>query len=81
MKHIDKLYHFAVCMVTMAVLAAWMMPFPLAVIITFFLAFGKELYDRSSYGHFCWYDILADAIGCIVGALIAIWIGVANWGF
>lgn len=80
MKQIDKVYHFGVCMVCMAVLGAWVMPFVLAVMVTLFVALCKEWYDRESYGHFCWWDILADLAGIIAGAGIAMWIGVPNWG-
>lgn len=66
----------------MAVLAIWVMPFPLAVFVTMGVGFMKEVYDRGKKGnHFCWWDLLADAVGCAVGALVAMWVGVANWGF
>lgn len=81
MKQIDKLLHFCVCAVLMIVLAKWVFPFPLAIIAVCFVAFGKELYDRSKYGHFCWWDILADGMGLAVGTAIAIlYTGVGNWG-
>lgn len=81
MKQIDKVYHFVVCMVMMIVFAKWVFPFPLAVLAVIAVAFGKEVYDRSKYGHFCWYDILADMVGMAVGIVVAVlWTGVGNWG-
>lgn len=53
----DKFKHFGVCLV-LAFLC------PLAAIVA---AVSKEIHDRKTGGHFCWWDILADALGVIVG--------------
>lgn len=81
MKQFDKFLHFLVCAVLMIVFAKWVFPFPLAIIAVIAAAFSKELYDRMKYKHFCWYDILADGIGLIVGTIIACcYTGVGNYG-
>lgn len=35
------------------------------------IGFGKELFDKSTRGHFDWYDILWDGIGVGVGILFS----------
>lgn len=57
----DKLYHFSVCFVialysTEAALAA---------------ALAKEYGDSKAHGnHWCWWDLLADFIGTILGTIV-----------
>ena len=59
--HKDKLYHFGICFVV-SILNPW-----LAV----GLALGKEYGDSKARGNkWSWGDILADAIGVILGGLI-----------
>lgn len=55
----DKAKHLAICMVAGA--------FPPMLAIG--LAIGKE-YGDYQRGHWCWLDILADAIGTAIGAVV-----------
>lgn len=81
MKYIDKILHFLLCAITFIVLAKWVFPFPVALFIVTTMAFAKEFYDYKSYGHFCWYDILADVLGLVVGILCSVYVtGVLAWG-
>ena len=58
MKNIDKLYHFLVCTATSFA----------STELAIGLALGKEYGDKGATGnHWCWWDLLADAIGIVVG--------------
>lgn len=37
-------------------------------------AFTKEWYDKKSYGHWCWLDLLFDFLGCAGGMVVHWWI-------
>lgn len=69
-KGIDKLYHFLVCAAgavfeTEAAVAA---------------AVAKEYGDsRAAGGHWCWWDILADTLGIIVGTSVRLLISGGKW--
>ena len=67
----DKLYHFLVCL-ALSLYSTEM---------AFSAAFAKEYGDyKSSYNHWCWWDIVFDTIGIIVGTVIRILIiGQWNW--
>lgn len=57
----DKVYHFAVC-------ALLTLIHPCLAIGA---AIGKEYGDKGAPGnHWCWWDLLADAVGVIVGVTI-----------
>ncbi len=57
----DKVLHFAVCLV-LAVIHPW-----LAV----GAALGKEYGDKGAPGnHWCWWDLLADGAGALVGGIV-----------
>lgn len=57
----DKLYHFSICLIA-SLVHPW-----LAV----GLALGKEYGDSKAVGNkWDWFDILADALGIILGLLI-----------
>ena len=65
----DKLLHFAVCAVLSAVLH---LIFPVWVVVSVMaiLSVGKEIYDQiSGEGTPEWKDLIADAIGIIIGVL------------
>lgn len=61
--HVDRssLLHFAVCFVVTLV-GGW---YGLCCAIG--AALTKEWFDRQSYGHWCWFDLLFDALGIGVG--------------
>jgi uncharacterized protein YfiM (DUF2279 family) len=55
----DKALHFGVCFVLAAIC-------PLVAIIC---AIGKEAYDMKQNGnHWCWKDVVADAVGIALGS-------------
>lgn len=55
----DKALHFGVCFVLASI-----NPF-----IAILCAMGKELYDQQQpNNHFCWKDVVADAIGIALGS-------------
>lgn len=59
----DKILHFLVCF-----LAAIISP-----MFSLGLALGKEYGDSKALGnHWCWWDILADAIGLVAGTILHI---------
>ena len=59
----DKILHFLVCF-----LAAIISP-----MFSLGLALGKEYGDSKAPGnHWCWWDILADAIGLVAGTILHI---------
>lgn len=62
MKHIDKnsLKHFGVCFV-ISLLGLYGVAFASGASIC------KEWRDKASYGHWCWWDLLFDALGCGIG--------------
>ena len=62
-KGCDKILHFSICFV-LAVISP---------ILAICIAVLKEWYDAEiECNHFCWKDILADAIGIVVGSAIHI---------
>ena len=65
MKHVDKnsLKHFGVCFI-LSLLGLYGVAFALGGAIC------KEWYDKKSYGHWCWWDIAFDVLGCVVGFTI-----------
>lgn len=62
MNHIDKdsIKHFSVCFL-LSLVGAYGMSVAIGAAIT------KEYCDKQSYGHWCWWDILFDTLGCILG--------------
>lgn len=62
MTHIDKnsLKHFSVCFL-LSLVGAYGMSAAIGASLT------KEWYDKQSYGHWCWWDIFFDTIGCLLG--------------
>lgn len=57
----DKIKHFSICMAA-AVINPW---------LAIGLALGKEYGDKCASGnHWCWWDLLADALGTIAGTAI-----------
>lgn len=62
MTHIDKnsLKHFLVCFL-LSLIGAYGMSVAIGAALT------KEYCDKKSYGHWCWWDILFDTLGCLLG--------------
>ena len=75
MTHIDKnsIKHFGVCFI-LSLVGAYGMSLAIGAALT------KEYYDKKSYGHWCWWDLLFDFLGCAVGMGIHWWIFKA-WNF
>jgi len=64
----DKYMHYAWC-VTIA-LGAGFITWWLGLAAAMIIGFSKEIIDSQEKGnHFCWWDLLADAIGAVVGIL------------
>lgn len=62
MAHIDKnsIKHFGVCFL-LSLCGLY------GVCIALGAALTKEYCDKQSYGHWCWWDILFDTLGCLLG--------------
>lgn len=62
MTHIDKnsLKHFGICYLLS-------LEGEHGVCIAIGALLTKEYYDKKTYGHWCWFDILFDTLGCILG--------------
>ena len=57
----DKALHFGVCLV-LAVIC------PIVAVV---VAVAKEVHDERTEGnHWCWKDILADAVGVVLGTVV-----------
>ena len=57
----DKVWHFGVSLVLAVVC-------PVVAVVA---AVGKEVYDRGKNGgHWCWKDIVADAVGVALGSAV-----------
>lgn len=65
MTHIDKnsIKHFSVCFL-LSLIGGYGVAFALGCAIT------KERDDKRYYGHFCWWDIAFDLLGCSFGYLV-----------
>lgn len=75
----DKIQHFGVCLIVTLVMscAAWLTSGNLqigsavGIALTAGLALGKEYGDKNATGnHWCWWDLLADLCGILVGVLL-----------
>lgn len=62
MTHIDKnsIKHFGACFL-LSLCGLY------GVCIALGAALTKEYCDKQSYGHWCWWDILFDILGCLLG--------------
>lgn len=62
MTHIDKnsIKHFGACFL-LSLCGLY------GVCIATGAALTKEYCDKQSYGHWCWWDILFDTLGCLLG--------------
>lgn len=62
MTHIDKnsIKHFGACFL-LSLCGFY------GVCIAIGAALTKEYCDKQSYGHWCWWDILFDSLGCLLG--------------
>jgi len=72
----DKVKHVLISSALAAGLSL-LAPLWLTVLFTMLVGLGKELLDLFYYrSGFCWYDMLANGIGCSVGLLLALlWLG------
>lgn len=75
MAHIDKnsIKHVFVCFL-LSLVGAYGMCVAIGAALT------KEYCDKQSYGHWCWWDILFDILGCASGMGIHWWI-FGTWNF
>lgn len=62
MTHIDKnsIKHFGICYLLS-------LEGEHGVCVAIGASLTKEYYDKKTYGHWCWLDILFDTLGCILG--------------
>lgn len=68
----DKVKHVLISSVLVAG-PSLLLPLWLTVIGTLLIGLGKELLDVFYYrSGFCWFDMLANGIGCSVGILLAL---------
>mgnify|MGYP007065044234 CR=1 FL=1 len=71
LKNKDKLLHFIVNLIV--VLSIGWINLPLAIGLAVGLSVGKEYGDSKAQGNkWDWYDILADAIGIVIGLLLVL---------
>lgn len=71
LKNKDKLLHFIVNLIV--VLSIGWINLPLAIGLAAGLSIGKEYGDSKAPGNkWDWYDILADAIGIVIGLLLVL---------
>lgn len=75
MTHIDKnsLKHFSVCFL-LSLIGAYGMSIAIGAALT------KEWYDKKSYGHWCWFDLLFDFLGC-AGGMAVHWCIFKSWNY
>ena len=76
----DKILHFAICTLCAFVIALlfsfvadlWVALLA-AFVATLLLGVGKEYGDSKASGnHWCWYDLIADVTGAVIGCCIAL---------
>lgn len=62
MKHVDtnSIKHFSVCFI-LSLFGLYGVSTAIGASLT------KEYYDKKTYGHWCWIDLLFDALGCAAG--------------
>lgn len=62
MAHVDRnsIKHFGICFL-LSLLGLYGVSAAVGASLT------KEYYDKKTYGHWCWFDILFDTLGCILG--------------
>lgn len=76
----DKIEHFFVCLIACMSTGTFASLFTdvetasfIAAAATTGLALGKEYGDKKAVGnHWCWWDLLADAIGMLLGIAIIV---------
>lgn len=75
MTHIDRnsIKHFAVCFL----LSLFGLK---GACIAIGAAVTKERDDKKAYDHWCWWDIFFDALGCVAGMSVHLWI-FKSWDF
>lgn len=69
MKHVDKnsVKHFTVCFL-LSLLGGYGVAFALGASLC------KEWYDKKHHGHWCWWDLFFDTLGCAAGFSTHGWI-------
>ena len=72
---VDKVAHFGVCLTIVVVVSACfrnLLGTVLGMIAALVVGLGKEIYDKVKGGPFSLADLVADFIGCVVGAVCCI---------
>jgi hypothetical protein len=65
----DKQKHF-VCSLVLLLLLSYFFSAETALVLTFFIGFGKEVYDHFYGSGFCWFDMFANALGVAFALLL-----------
>lgn len=65
----DKRQHFWVCFLLQALFLPWL-SILLSVLLALLIGTGKECWDQLYGSGFCWYDMLANVLGIIVGVTV-----------
>lgn len=70
-KHRDKIYHLVVNVLMMLIIGI-IFNIVSAIIVSILVSISKELYDEiyEDGSGWDWYDLIADAIGIVIGILI-----------
>lgn len=53
----------------LTVVAKWLLPLWVAILIVFAIGIAKEVYDKTGKGCAEWKDVVCDCIGIIIGVL------------
>lgn len=67
----DHLLHLETCALV-CVFFAHLVPWWAAALIALGIGIGKELYDKTGAGVASWKDIMYDAVGVLLGVIIAV---------
>ena len=65
----DKIKHFAVCFLLQWLFLPWM-SLASSIVITSLIGLAKEFWDQRYGTGFCWYDMLANALGMVCGIAV-----------
>lgn len=67
----DHLLHLETCALACVILAL-IFPWWAASLIALGIGIGKELYDKTGAGVASWKDLIYDAVGVLIGVIIAV---------